>query len=313
MAGTMGLLGIDHMVAQLFENSAADVMKNMGIQLFSLPKLLEEDFEGGIAMLSKMGYTELELFGPFTFSAESAKNNWEAITPLLGFKGSGFFGRSPDQVKAILKENKMTVPSIHTDLDTLENNMEAFAAAKMVLGFEYVTLPAIPDDRRKKLDDYKRMAETFNRIGENARKIGLKFTYHNHGYGLQEVDGEVPFEVMINATDPNLVFLEMDIFWTIAGRANPVDYLKKYAGRYHLMHLKDMKPKTHFSGDGSDAAQWMALFPHMTTAGDGELDLAAIVKTAQANGAKHYFVEQDLVQQPEVALQRSIDYLKGIQ
>ncbi|NHF60526.1 sugar phosphate isomerase/epimerase [Flavobacteriaceae bacterium TP-CH-4] len=312
LAGTMGLFGADHLLAQLFTKKTNAPMKTIGIQLFSLPKLLEADFEGGIALLAKMGYTELELFGPYSFSTESAKASWQAITPMLGFSGSGFFGRSADEVKAILNENGMTIPSVHTDLDTLETNIEAFSEARETLGFEYVTIPAIPDDRRTTLDAYKKMADTFNTIGENAQKMGLKFAYHNHGYGLQEVDGQVPFETMIEATDPNLVFLEMDIFWTVAGRANPVDYLKKYAGRYHLMHLKDMKPKAHFAGDGSDASQWMSLFPHMTTAGDGELDLEIIVKTARENGAKHFFVEQDLVKEPEVALKRSLDYLKTL-
>jgi len=285
-------------------------MNTIGIQLFSLPKLLEKDFEGGIAMLSKMGYSELELYGPFEFSAESNKVGWKALEPMLGFSASGFFGRSANELKAILKQHQMTVPSVHTDLDTLENHIEAFATAKEILGFDYVTLPAIPDERRKTLDDYKKMADTFNTIGENARKLGLKFAYHNHGYGLREVDGHIPFDMMIAATDPELVFLELDVFWTTAGRANPVDYLKKYSGRYHLMHLKDMKPITYFEGDGSDANQWIAFFPKMTTAGDGELDLDTIVRTAQDNGVKHFFVEQDLVQQPEIALKRSLDYLK---
>ena len=65
----------------------------MGIQLFSLPKMLSADFEGGIKMLSKMGYKELELFGPFPFSAESAQKSWAGAGKMLGFSGSGYFGR----------------------------------------------------------------------------------------------------------------------------------------------------------------------------------------------------------------------------
>lgn len=307
---SLGLLSADSLLAQMAINTGK--MKNIGIQLFSLPALLEKDFEGGIAMLSEMGYTELELFGPFTFSTDSAKANWKAITPMLGFSGSGFFGHTATEVTAIFNEHGLSVPSVHTDLDTLETHIEAFAQAKEALGFEYVTLPAIPDERRKTMDDYKKMADTFNSIGEKAKKMGLKFAYHNHGYGLAEVNGQVPFELMIERTDPELVFLEMDVFWTVAGRANPVEYLKKYSGRYHLMHLKDMKPIVHFPGDGSDAPQWISLFPNMTTAGDGALDLQAIVETAIAEGAKHFFVEQDMVQEPDTALKRSFDYLKGL-
>ncbi|MGI9550863.1 MAG: sugar phosphate isomerase/epimerase family protein [Aurantibacter sp.] len=305
-------LGIEQLFASSLDEPSFATIDKIGIQLFSLPALLEKDFEGGVAMLTKMGYTELELFGPFEFSTEKAKARWNAITPQLGFSGCGYFGRSADEVKSIFKEHSMSVPSIHTDLDTMETDMEAFAKASEVLGFEYITLPAIPEERRATMDGYKKMADTFNGIGENARKFGLKLAYHNHGYGLREVNGEVPFEVMVDLTDPNLVFLEMDIFWTTAGRADPIDYLKKYSGRYHMMHLKDMKPITYFSGDGSDPPQWMELFPKMTTAGDGDIDLHSIVKTAKENGVKHFFVEQDIVQQPEIALKRSIDYLKTV-
>ncbi|WP_422082413.1 sugar phosphate isomerase/epimerase family protein [Ulvibacterium sp.] len=307
-----GALGMEQLIAHSFTKPIMDTMDKIGIQLFSLPALLEKDFKGGIQMLSKMGYTELELFGPYPYSSESAKAGWKAAEAFLGFSGSGYFGLSEQEVRGLLKDHDMNIPSMHTDLDTLENHIEAFGKAKEVLGFEYITLPAIPDDRRKSMDDYKKMADTFNTIGENAKKLGLKFAYHNHGYGLNEVGGQIPFQVMMEATDPDLVFLEMDIFWTIAGRANPMEYLKKYSGRYHLLHIKDMKPLTHFSGDGSDMQQWMELFPLMTNVGDGEMDINGIIKTAKENGAKHFFVEQDLVQDPKTALKRSIDYLKTV-
>lgn len=306
---SLTLLGVDHLIAQPSIKSTLD---KIGIGLFSLPSLLEKDFEGGIKMLSKMGYSEIELYGPFEFSNQSAKDRWNEITPMLDFTGSGFFGRSADEVKSIFKEYNMSVPSIHTDLDTMETNLEAFAKSAEVLGFEYITLPAIPEDRRKTLDDYKKMADTFNSIGENAKKLGLKLAYHNHGYGLQKVDGQVPFDVMMDLTDPELVFLEMDVFWTIAGRANPVEYLKKYSGRYHMIHVKDMKPISYFTGDGSNPPQWIELFPKMTTAGDGDIDLETILKVAKEHGVKHFFVEQDMVQQPEVALKRSFDYLRKL-
>jgi len=307
-----GVWGLDRALGQFLTENTITTMDKIGIQLFSLPALLEKDFEGGIQMLSKMGYTQLELFGPYPYSAESAKAGWKAAEPMLGFSGSGYFGFSEQEIMELLQRYDMTIPSMHSDLDTLENHMEAFGKARETLGFEYVTLPAIPDDRRTSMDDYKKMADTFNSIGENAKKLGLKFAYHNHGYGLNEVDGQIPFQVMIDATDPDLVFLEMDIFWTIAGRANPMEYLKKYSRRYHLLHIKDMKPLTHFSGDGASMQQWMELFPLMTNVGDGEMDINGIIQTARENGAKHFFVEQDLVQNPETALKRSIDYLKKV-
>jgi sugar phosphate isomerase/epimerase len=258
-----------------------------------------------------MGYKELELYGPFPFSTESAIKRWAAVTPQLGFSGSGYFGRKISEVKQILADNGLKTPAMHTDMDTLQNGMDKLGEAAHILGQKYVTLPAIPDELRKNLDDYKRIADTFNKIGENAKKNGIKFGYHNHGYGIKPMEGQIPLQIILENTDPNLVFFELDIFWTTAGGANPIDYLSKYPNRYKMLHLKDMKEKKEFSSDGGNASQWIPLFSNMTTAGDGIMDLKAIIKKAKEIGVQHYYVEQDMVANPEVALQRSLNYLKN--
>jgi sugar phosphate isomerase/epimerase len=288
------------------------LIDRIGIQFFSLPKLLEKDFAGTLAMLSKMGYREVELYGPYSFSPESEKKTWESITPSLGFKGSGFFGQTANEVKNLLKQNGLTAPSMHSDMGTLQNNMENLGEAAAVLGTEFVTLPAIPEEKRKTLDDYKRMADTFNKIGEAAKKAGIKFAYHNHGYGLKEVDGQVPLKLILDGTDPSLVFFEMDLYWTTAGGADPVAYLESYKNRYRLMHVKDMSKKVQFSGDGGSPHQWIELFPYMTTAGSGVIDLKTILPKAKENGVQHFIVEQDMVAEPEMNLKKSIDYLASL-
>lgn len=281
----------------------------LGIQLFSVPKMLSENFEGAIQMLSSQGYKELELFGPYPFSAEKARKGWEAAGKMLGFSGSGYFGKSAQEVKKILSDNGLVTPATHTDLDTLEQNMGALGEAAHTMGWKYVTLPAIPEDRRKTIDDYKRIADAFNKIGESAKKNGVRFGYHNHGYGIKPVDGVRPLEIILKNTDPNLVFFEMDIFWTTCGGADPIELLSKYTNRYKMLHLKDMKEKKQFAGDGGSMGDWMPMFPLMASAGDGVLDLVGIVKKAKEIGVEHYFVEQDMVANPQVALKRSADFL----
>ena len=167
------------------------ILKQIGIQLFSLPKLLEKDFRAAIKMLAQMGYREVELYGPFPFSAAAAIERWKTVTPSLGFSGSGYFGHSAEEVKTILKEYGISAPSIHTDLTTLQTRMDQLGEAAHFLGHQYVCLPAIPGEKRKTLDDYRRIADEFNTIGEQAKKAGLKFAYHNHGYGLKEMEGKL--------------------------------------------------------------------------------------------------------------------------
>lgn len=289
-----------------------DMLNHIGIQLFSLPKMLEADLEATLQWLSEMGYSEIELFGPYPFSAESNKASWEQLTPVLGFSGSGYFGRTDSDFLSLCDAFGLRIPSLHTDLDTLENHMGPLAEAARKMGATYVTLPAIPPERRQTLEDYRKMAASFNQIGEAAKNEGVRFAYHNHGYGLQPVDGVIPFEMMMDATDAETVFLEMDIFWTTAGKADPLGYLNKYKERYKLMHIKDMRELKYFAGDGGDPSQWMALFPLMETAGRGVLDLESIVKTAQDCGVEHFFVEQDLVAKPRVALKESYSYLDAL-
>jgi sugar phosphate isomerase/epimerase len=288
------------------------VLSKVGVQLFSLPRVLERDFRQGIAMLSGMGYREVELFGPFPFSAPEAIEGWKAVTPQLGFSGSGFFGLSPERVRAIFDEHQITAPSVHTDWATLQTGMGRLAEAGQKVGYRYVGLPSIPDNLRRNLDDYKRMADAFNKVGEDARRNGLRFAYHNHGYGIAPMEGTIPLQLLLERTDPNLVFFEMDLYWTVAGGADPVDLLRRYPGRYRLMHVKDMKEAKRFSGDGGNASQWIELFPYMTTAGDGVMDLRGILSAAKAGGVEHFFVEQDLVANPDVALKRSFDFVSKL-
>ena len=287
-------------------------IEELGIQLFSVPLLLEQDLQAGLKLLAELGFKKIELYGPYPFSAASAKEGWKALAPRLGFSGSGYFGQEATEFKKILNDFELSCPSAHTDLDTLEYHLEDMARASEVLGFEYVILPAIPQERRTSMEDYKSLAELFNIIGKRARELNLKFGYHNHGYGLSDMEGQIPLQYLIENTDPEWVFLEMDVFWTTAGRADPIEYLTKYPDRYHLMHVKDMKELRTFSGDGGDPGQWMELFPAMCSAGDGVIELDKIIPTAIKSGVKHFMVEQDMVREPHIALQRSADYLKSL-
>ncbi|TVP97614.1 MAG: sugar phosphate isomerase/epimerase [Balneolaceae bacterium] len=294
------------------KKSSGKLLKSIGIQLFSLPKMLEHDFRKAIEMLAGMGYREIELYGPYPFSAESAKAGWEAVTPQLGFSGSGFFGHSILDIKTILNDFEIRVTSIHTDLETLQTRMPQLQEAAEILGFKYACIPYIPENLRSTLDEYKRTAELFNIIGEEAINSGIRFGYHNHGYGLQEKNGQIPFQIILDETDSGNVFFELDIFWTVAGGANPADYLQSYPERFKLMHIKDMKELVRFAGDGGSPAEWISLFPYMTTAGNGVLDLQGIIEAGLDAGVEHFFVEQDMVENPETALKMSIDHLKAL-
>jgi sugar phosphate isomerase/epimerase len=284
----------------------------LGIQLFSLPRMLSSDFMGAMKLLKDLGYKELELFGPYPFSSESSKKGWEGVGKMLGFSGSGYFGYTAKDFKKILDDHGMTSPSAHTDLDTLQQHMGAFAEAAHVLGHTYLTLPSIPDNLRKTLDDYKKISETFNQIGQALKSEGLKFGYHNHGYGIKSADGYMGLKTILDNTDPGLVFFEMDIFWTAAGGVEPLSLLEQYPNRYKMLHIKDMKEKKVYEGDGGSMRDWFPLFPMMAPAGEGVLGVEAIIQKAKKIGVEHFFVEQDMVAQPEIALKTGGDFVRRL-
>jgi len=285
-------------------------LKKIGVQLFSIPKLAESDFAGTMKMVADIGYKEIEFFGPYSFSAQQDKDAWSAVTAAVGFSGSGFFGLSAKEVKKILDDNGLSAPSLHTGIASLHSAMDGLAEAAHVLGSKYVILPSAPTP--SDLDGYRKRAEEFNKIGEEARKRDIRFAYHNHGNGLKAIDGTVPFELLMRETDPDLVFFEMDIYWMTAGGVDVAAYLDKYAGRFLLMHIKDMAQKVRFSGDGGDPSQWIELFPYLANAGTGVLDLETILSHAKKSGVEHFIVERDLAPDPEKDLRESFSYLKGV-
>jgi sugar phosphate isomerase/epimerase len=282
----------------------------IGIQLFTLPKLLEKDFAGTMKLLASKGYKEVEFFGPYSFSAAEAQERWKSVTTDLGFSGSGYFGLQVQEVKKILDDNGLSSPSMHTDIVTLRNNLIQLAEAAHVLGQTYAIIPSAPT--RATLDEYKKDADEYNEIGAKAKSLGIRFGYHNHGNGLKPLEGEIPFDLTLKRTEPNLVFFEMDIFWTTAGGADPIAYLDKYPGRFRLMHIKDMSKDVRFPGDGGDPQQWISLFPYLADPGSGVLDLKKILSHAKKSGVEHFLLEHDLTKNPDHTLENSYRFLSGL-
>jgi len=134
--------------------------------------------------------------------------------------------------------------------------------------------------RRTNKDDFKKIAEDFNQKGEICRKNGIKFAYHNHEYGFNKIDGQYPQDILLNNTDPSLVDFELDIYWVVTGKQDPVEWLKRYPGRFRLGHFKD-RIKGATERDAS------------CTLGTGSIDYPTILKAAKAAGMKYYVVEQE--------------------
>ncbi|PHI20392.1 xylose isomerase [Lewinellaceae bacterium SD302] len=283
-----------------------------GVQLFTIPKMVEADLPGTLALLGEIGYREVEFFGPYPFSAEATKKGWEAVKGMIGLSNNAFYGHTAEEVAAILNDYKLNVPSVHADLLSLRENAVGFARGIAPLKPTYIVVPAIDQPLRTKLDDYKRLADSFNKIGKQLSDFGMKFGYHNHGYEHLPMDGEVPLDYLIKNTNPEYVAFELDIFWMQAAGADPVTYLQKYPGRFKMLHLKDATRPFRFSGDGQTPDQWFAGFPLMADPGDGVYNIQAILAAAELSGVEHFYLERDVEPEPENTLRNSFGNLVGM-
>ena len=289
--------------AELFKKK-----KNIGIQLFTIPAMVSADFKGTLTKLASIGYQEIEFFGPYEFSAQETIDGWNKFAGILGVTKNAFYGYKPDEVKNLLKDLGLTTPSVHLDLQTMRTNMGPAMEGLAALGTKYVAIPAInnPADR----SDFNKLADEFSKFGEQMSKYGLTFVYHNHGYEHTPKDGKILMDTLLTQTDPDKVKFELDMFWMTAAGASPIEYLKKYAGRFKLLHLKDASEAIRFSGDGGSIDQWLPLFGKMTDPGAGVLDVGAIIEAAKKSGVDHFYLERDLTPTPETTLKNSFDYLK---
>lgn len=245
---------------------------NFGIQLYSVRDLIGADPKGVIKQLADLGYKEIESY--------------------QGDQGV-FWGMSPKEFKDYVDGLGMKIVSTHADTT---KDLEKLANDCAEAGLTYVLQPFI--GAQKSIDEWKRRAEEFNQRGEICNKAGVKFGYHNHAYSFEELDGQLPQEILLDNTDPAKVTYELDMCWIAAANKDIGAHLTKYAGRYDLCHVKDLvrEPKLH-----------------QVDLGTGEIDYPKALKVAQQTGMKHYIVEQEEYPESAMAsLAHDAEYMKSM-
>ena len=233
---------------------AGTALTSFGLQLYTLRDDLPKDPKGVLKQVSSFGYKQIE-----------------------GFEGKQgmFWGMSNTDFKKYMDELGMVMVSSHCDIN---KDFEKKAADAAAIGMKYLISPYIGP--QKKLDDYKKYADTFNQKGEICKKNGIRFAYHNHDYSFKELEGQFPQDVLMNNTDSSLVDYELDMYWVVAGGQDPETWLKKYKKRFPLGHVKD---RTKGATEAADSC----------TLGEGSIDYPKILKTAKENGMEYYIVEQE--------------------
>jgi len=263
---------------------AKQKIDRVGMQLYTVRELLKRDFEGTLAKVAQIGYSEVEF--------------------------AGYFDHSPKDLRAMLDRHGLSAPSAHIPYGVLGDKWPGVLEDAHLLGHGYLVCPWIDDDVRQQPGGWMRAAEKFNRAGEASKKAGIQFAYHNHHFEFVPVGARIAYDVLLDETDPNLVKMEMDLCWiTVAGQ-DPHKYFERYPGRFPLVHVKDVKrvpPR-----EGTTPVAFEKVFPELTTVGAGSIDWKRIFGDARKAGIEYYFVENDEPQDPFDFLQGSYKYLRDL-
>lgn len=263
----------------LLAGAPAKTINPFGVQLYSVRDVIPADPKGVMTKLAQMGYKQFESYG--------------------GAKGF-LWGMEPREIKSFLDGLGVTMISTHFDYrgavskpDELKKSIEMAHDA----GLKYLLCPYIGP--QKTWDDWKRIAEQFNTVGEQVSKAGLKFGYHNHDYSFRPLEGKLPQEYLLANTDPKNVMFELDLCWIDVAGQDTEAHLKKYGKRYELCHIKDYRKV-----DGK---------PVQNDLGKGAVDFKKTLRVAMDNGMKYFIVEQEEYPgEVLVSMKNDADYMKKL-
>lgn len=283
VAGALGIMLLGPMACK----TAVTKRKSFGVglQLYSIRDAMNADVLGSLQKVSDLGYKNLEL---------------------ANYSNGLFYGYAPKEFKKMVNDLGMDIISSHASVEstgiTIEN-AKKMADDHAEVGVKYCVQPWVNEQDRN-IETYKSMVTDWNKVGEIMKGVGIQFGYHNHNFEFATIDGIVPFyDIYMKELDPELVTMELDLFWATKGGQDPVEMFNKYPGRFQLLHLKDMTL--------DNAPYYDVIKDDITSVGAGLIDFKRILAAKEIAGTKFTFVEDDNQGngQPFEALETSINNL----
>jgi sugar phosphate isomerase/epimerase len=262
--------------SRALELRANPLATSIGCQTWPVREMIAKDFPGTIKQLGEAGFQTIELCSP------------------VGYSDSGFAGLakySGTELKRILSDAGVTCISSHFSIDELRENQEGRIAWAKDVGLTQMIVPSLDGPKRPTMDDVKRAADEYNKIGERSAKAGIQQGLHNEDFEMTVVGGKRTYDLLFDLLDPNMVKFQFQVS-TISRGYDAAEYFTKYPGRFISMHVQGWSEKTK----------------KITPVGQDTLDWKKIFTAAKTGGVKNYFVEMDLQM-----MKASVPYLRSLQ
>jgi sugar phosphate isomerase/epimerase len=266
-AAGLGLMAVN---PRILWAAPASSTHHLGVQLYTLREMMAKSVSETLKLVADIGYEEVEF--------------------------AGYFGHTPKALREMLNGEGLSAPSGHILLEILQEDFEKALEGALILGHKFVVVPWLSEKQRgDSIDVYKKLAAQFNVWGEQCQKAGLRLAYHNHDFEFAEIDGQIPYDILLAETDPRYVSMELDLFWTVKAKQDPVEIFEAHPGRFPLWHLKDLDSQGQFADIG-----------------DGGIDFREIYKAAKVGGLEHGFVEHDSPTNAERTVRRGYAAMQKI-
>jgi sugar phosphate isomerase/epimerase len=248
----------------------------IGCQTWPVRESIAKDLPGTLKQLAAAGFQTVELCSP------------------VGYADSGFAGLSEykgSELRGILHDAGLTCVSSHFSMDELRKDQDGRIAWAKDVGLTQMLVPSLDGPKKPTLDDVKRAADEYSRMGERAASAGIVQGLHNEDFELTKVDGKRTYDLLFQLLDPKFVKFQFQVS-TISDGYDAAEYFTKYPGRFISMHVQGWSAKTR----------------KIVPAGQGTLDWNRIFTAAKTGGIKNYFVEMDLP-----LMKDSVPYLRQLQ
>jgi sugar phosphate isomerase/epimerase len=248
----------------------------IGCQTWPVREMLAKDFPGTIKQLADAGFQTIELCSPFGYAD-------------LGFGGLAKYKGA--ELRKILGDAGVSCISSHFGIDELRATQERSIAWAKDVGLTQMMVPSLDGPKNPTMDDVKRAADEYNKMGEQAAKAGIQQGLHNENFELSTVNGKRTYDVLFELLDPKLVKFQFQVS-TISRGYDAAEYFTKYPGRFISMHVQGWSMETKKVAQvGADSLDWKRIFT-----------------AAKTGGIQNYFVEMNLEM-----MKASVPYLRGLQ